>query len=109
MRRVDFYGWLVGHITLSYQMTKGEARGPQTPPHSLPSGDISMAKRRETRKGEEGLTAPHGRKCGRHGTRGRSSLGPAHFGCSAGNLALICCSFTHHSLAMQLLCTQLPS
>lgn len=27
MRRVDFHGWLVGRITLSCQMTKGEARG----------------------------------------------------------------------------------
>ena len=76
MRRVDSHGWLVGRITLSYQVTKGEARGPQTPPHSLRSGDIPTAKRRDTRKDEESLTAPHGRKCGRHGTGGGQALAP---------------------------------
>lgn len=107
MRRV--ISWLVGRtITLSCQMTKGEARASNTStqPAQWRYSHCKEERDQERRRGPGSSivggstadTAP-----------GRPSLWPRHFGCSAGNLALFAVPSPAVPWSWQLLRTQLPS
>lgn len=99
---------LVGRTTLSYQMTEGEARGLQTPPRGLPSRYFHRKEERDQERRSRSDRSTW-EEVGQTRHQRRPSPGPAHFQCSAGNLALICCSFTRRSLVMGSYHAQLPS